>query len=962
MQGVLGLRHDKYSSPFGCVDACDQSFVPISESTSVTKVRSPRSLISRRAVDEKLDARLSGDIAESAVRPILMEELSLALTAGRDEARRRLESGESTGSDTVVELSYLTDQILRVLFDFAVARVFKRGVPTMGEKLSLMAVGGYGRGELAPGSDLDLLFLLPYKKTPFTENLVEYMLYVLWDLGFKVGHAVRTVGENLKQAQADMTIRTALLESRWLWGDQDLAHDLQTQFRAEVVEGTGMAFVEAKLSERDARHERLGDSRYVLEPNVKEDKGGLRDLHTLYWIARYLYGVSNIQGLVDRDLIHDDAALRFRKAYDFLWTVRCHLHYLTGRADNRLTFDLQQQLAERMGYTDHTGGSAVERFMKHYFLIAKDVGGLTRIFVAVLEEKERRKPLLRLPAALRRKTLEGFNVEGSRITVQNDDAFSKDPIKLIRIFHVAQENGLDFHPRALELITRSLHLVSDIREDAEANRLFVNVMTFKGGPERILRLMNESGVFGRFVPDFGRVVAQMQFDMYHVYTTDEHTIRAIGILHRIENSALEDELPIASEVVGKVQSRRALYVAVLLHDIAKGRGGDHSELGAQIALSLCPRFGLTEEETETVSWLVQKHLLMSNTAFKRDLDDPKTIVDFCEAVQSPERLKLLLVLTCADIRAVGPKVWNDWKATLLRELYIRADERMSGGHSTVTLDARINRARAALADRLSDWPAADREEFVSSGFPAYWVTYDADTHERHARFIRAAEHGHQDIAVAFNIDKARAVTEMIIYTPDHPGLFAKIAGALALSNVSIVDAKIVTLSNGMALDTFTVQDFNGTAITTETKLNRIKSRVVAALEGRLRLDRELESAEDRLPSLSHALETPPRVIIDNTASKVYSVIEINGHDRPGFLFDITKMISELALQIGSAHISTYGERVVDVFYVKDVFGMKVANENKIRQVREALGTAIGVPDEFSVRAAKPTAVQSTAAE
>lgn len=474
--------------------------------------------------------------------------------------------------------------------------------------------------------------------------------------------------------------------------------------------------------------------------------------------------------------------------------------------------------------------------------------------------------------------------------------------------------------------------------------------------------MNEVGVFGLFIPDFGRVVAQMQFDMYHVYTTDEHTIRAIGILHRIETGVLKDDLPIASEIVHKIQSRRALYVSVLLHDIAKGRGGDHSKLGADIALNLCPRLGLTEEETETVSWLVRQHLLLSNTAFKRDLDDPKTIVDFCGEVQSPERLKLLLVLTCADIRAVGPKVWNDWKATLLRELYNRADERMSGGHATATLDARVNHARAELAERLADWPEKKREAFVSSGSPAYWVTHDADTLERHARFIRSAQDSEQAIAIAFKIDKPRAVTEMMIYTPDHPGLFEKISGAFSLSNVSIVDAKVITLSNGMALDTFTVQDFNGTALTTETKLNRIKSRVVAALEGRLRLDRELEGAEERLPNRTRALEAPPRVIIDNTASKLFSVIEINGHDRPGLLFDITKAISELGLQIGSAHISTYGERVVDVFYIKDVFGMKIENESKIRQIRDVLGKAIGVPDEFSVLRHTSASLQPKAAE
>jgi [protein-PII] uridylyltransferase len=931
------------------------------EGRSVTKIQSPRTLIDRNALNGRLDSRVGGDVADSQVRPILMEELAAALESGRLEVRRRLESGATTGATTIVELSYLTDQLLRVLYDFATARVFKRGVPTTGEKISLLTVGGYGRGELAPASDLDLLFLLPYKKTPFSENLIEYMLYVLWDLGFKVGHAVRSVSDNIQMARADMTIRTALLESRWLWGDQTLAKELQDRFRADVVEGTGMAFVEAKLAERNARHERLGDSRYVLEPNVKEDKGGLRDLHTLYWIARYLYGVSDMDGLVERGIIHDDAAARFRKAHDFLWTVRCHIHYLTGRPENRLTFDLQPRLAERMGYTDHAGGSAVERFMKHYFLIAKDVGDLTRIFSAVLEEKERRKPIFRLPSALRRRTLEGFVVEGGRISIETEDAFRQNPLKLIRIFHVAQDNGLDLHPRALEAITRDINLISDVRDDEDANRMFIDILTYPAGPETILRLMNEGGVFGGFVPDFGRVVAQMQFDMYHVYTTDEHTIRAIGILHRIESGALKDELPIATEIVHKVQSRRALYVAVLLHDIAKGRGGDHSELGAEIAQTLCPRFGLTDEETETVSWLVRHHLLMSNTAFKRDLDDPKTISDFCGIVQSLERLKLLLVLTCADIRAVGPNVWNEWKATLLREIYTRADERMSAGQSTDSLDARIERARQALAERLSDWPEAEREDFVWSGSPAYWVTYDTDTHERHARFVRDAEASDQKIAVSFEAGRKLPATEMLIYTPDHPGLFSKIAGALSLSNVSIVDAKILTLSNGMALDTFMIQDFTGAPIATETKMNRIKARVIAALEGRLRLDRELKNIKPPINDRSQALEAPPRVIIDNTASKVFSVIEVNGHDRPGLLFDITAAISQLGLQIASAHISTYGERVVDVFYVKDIFGMKVENDSKIRQIRDELGKAIGVPDEFSVRRPK-SAPASTAAE
>jgi len=925
------------------------------------KINNPREIIDRKALTLDLAAMSQQGFSDKEKRGHLLSVLKKALDRGRNHIRRRLDGGHNTGSDTVAETRHLMDQLVRVLFDYANDHVWKRGVPTKVEKTSVIAVGGYGRGDLAPLSDIDLLFLLPYKRTPFTEQFIEFILYMLWDVGLEVGHSVRSINENISQAKQDMTIRTALLESRWVWGDPALADEFQKRFRQEVIEGTGMEFVKAKLEERDARHERFGDSRYVLEPNIKEDKGGLRDLHTLYWISKYLYNISDARVLADNGVIHRNAASKFEKAQEFLWTVRCHIHYLSAKPDNRLTFDLQPRIASAMGYTDHTGAKAVERFMKHYFLIAKDVGDLTRIFCAVLEENVKRKPVFNLGSRLRRKKLEGFVVDGGRLSVTDEATFETDPIKLISIFRTALEHGMDLHPNALELATRNARRVVQLRSDSEANRIFMDILAAPEGPEFALRLMNEAGIFGRFIPDFGRVVAQMQYDMYHVYTTDEHTIRAIGILHKIELGALQAELPVASEVVKKVQSRRALYVAVMLHDIAKGRGGDHSEIGSNIALSLCPRLGLTLEETETVSWLVLYHLLMSDTAFKRDLDDPTSIAGFCELVQSPERLKLLLVLTCADIRAVGPNVWNDWKATLLRELYLRADEHMTSGHKAGSLDHRVGIAREALRNRLGDWTESIRENFVTAGSPAYWVSFNSDEHESHARFIRAAEEADQKVAMDFNILAAGNVTEMLIYTQDHPGLFATIAGALAVSWVSIVDAKILTLSNGMALDTFYIQDNDGRAITADTKLNRIKSRLISALEGRLRFDREL--AETHLPKRAQALEAPPRVIIDNTASKVCSVIEINGHDRPGFLSDVTKAITDLGLQISSAHISTYGERVVDVFYVKDIFGMKVEHNTKIKQIRVALGDAIGVAaDDVAVRSAGRSVSTPAAAE
>jgi [protein-PII] uridylyltransferase len=925
----------------------------------VTHIYKPREIIDRREVHAVLDALAADDTNEESRRAALLEVLKETYTAGFDVVRSRFEKSQYTGIDAVAAHSYLMDQVIRIIFDYATVYSVRRGVPTTGERISIVAIGGYGRGELAPLSDVDLLFLLPYKQTPFTEQLVEFMLYLLWDMGLKVGHAVRSVDENISHAKADMTIRTTLLEARWIWGDQELAAELTARFKKEVKRGTAREFVQAKLDERDQRHEKLGDSRYRLEPNVKEDKGGLRDLHTLYWISKYLYGISDVRKLESMGVLDDDAATRFLKARDFLSTVRCHIHYITGRTDNRLTFDLQREIAPLLGYVDRPGATAVERFMKHYFLVARDVGDLTRIFCTLLEEHGRGKPKFRLPAALRKRSIEGFQVEGGRLSVMDEDTFDAAPIKLLSIFRTALTHKLDFHPSTLRLIAHSARRTASIRKDPEANSVFMDILTSEKGSEAILRLMSECGVFGRFIPDFARVVAQMQYDMYHVYTTDEHTIRAIGILHRIEQGRLKDELPVASEVVGKIQSRRALYVATLLHDIAKGRGGDHSALGAEIALKLCPRLGLTDEETETVSWLVGGHLLMSATAFKRDLDDPQTIIQFCEAVQSPERLKLLLVLTCADIRAVGPNVWNNWKATLLRELYTRADQRMHGGHAAVGIDVRVTAARETLAARLTDWPEGPLESFLSAGPPAFWLTFDAEIQERYARFMRAADEASDKLAFDFMKDDERGATHMVIYAQDHPGLFANIARALALTGISVVDAKILTFSNGTALDTFSLQDQQGHAIASESRIARIKSRVAAILDGSVRFNLELPKMTSRLPERARALEVPPRVIIDNTASKVCSVIEVNGHDRPGFLADVTKAMTDLGLQIFSAHISTYGERVVDVFYVKDIFGMRVEHDTKIRQIREALGETIGVKeDAVSVRRRQPVAAPS----
>jgi [protein-PII] uridylyltransferase len=775
------------------------------------------------------------------------------------------------------------------------------------------------------------------------------MLYSLWDLGLKVGHATRSIDDAVRLARDDMTICTSLLEARWLWGNQEVFDKFRARFQKEIVVSSGNAFVESKLAERDERHDRMGDTRYVLEPNIKEGKGGLRDLQSLFWIAKFLYQVDGVPDLVAKDVLTEEDANRFSKAQSFLWTVRCHLHYLAGRPEDRLGFDVQTALADRMGYTDRAGVKGVERFMKHYFLIAKDVGDLTRVLCAVLEESQK-KSRFRFPSfSFKKFNVPGFAVDGGRLAVTDGKTFAEKPVNLLRLFDEARKNNLDIHPTALRLVTQNLDRINaGVRDDPEANRLFMDMLTARQGSELALRRLNEAGVFGRFVTDFGRVVAQMQYDMYHVYTVDEHTIRAIGIMHRIENGELKEDHPLSSEVVREVQSRNALYVAILLHDIAKGRGGDHSELGAKIALKMGPRLGLDAWETETVSWLVLHHLAMSMTAFKRDLEDPKTVTDFVNLVRSPERLRLLVVLTVADIRAVGPNVWNAWKAGLLRELYERAYEEMTGGSSAERRTVRVETAKTALRERLSHWTEEEIDEHIARGYPNYWLAFDTETHWHHAHLIRMAESKGLRLHIETRIQPDRDATELVVYTPDHPGLFAKIAGAIALTGASIVDAKIVTLANGMALDTFWVQDSLGGAIENKQNLGKLWRRIEDVLYGKVWPGPELEKSRQRaMPSRTRVFKVPPQVFTDNKASATYTVIEVHGRDRLGFLYDVTSAITDLGLQIASAHISTYGESVVDVFYVKDVFGMKVVQDSKIKQIRRRLLAVIepGAKDE-----------------
>ncbi|MBM3518181.1 MAG: [protein-PII] uridylyltransferase, partial [Alphaproteobacteria bacterium] len=578
------------------------------------------------------------------------------------------------------------------------------------------------------------------------------------------------------------------------------------------------------------------------------------------------------------------------------------------------------------------------------------------------EDAHRRRPRLADPQAPAVPAeAEGFLIEGGRIRLLQPEVFAERPVAMIGLFHLADRLALDIHPEVLRALAGRLGGIDQrLRADPQANRLFLEILTSRHKPETALRRMNESGVLGRFVPEFGRVIAQMQYDMYHVYTVDEHAIRAIGLLSRIEKGELAADHPLSDAVVHKVLSRRALYLGLFLHDIGKGRGVDHSEFGATVALKLGPRLGLSAEETETAAWLVRHHLSFSHTAFKRDISDPKTVEDFVALVQSPERLRLLLVLTVADIRAVGPGRWNGWKGQLLRDLYHAAEAMLSGGLAASGRARRVEEAHAALRERMADWPEAAVRAHAARCEDAYWLSADADTHARHARFIARAEERQAPVAIDTRIDRFRAITEVTLFAPDQVGLFARATGALTLSGATIVDAKIFTTIDGMALDTFLIQGAGGGSIDEPAKLARLREAIARALTGPLTLDRPLPLAP-RLKSRTEVFTVAPRVLIDNGASHLHTVVEVNGRDRPGLLFDLARALTGLRLSIASAHIATFGERAVDVFYVKDRFGLKVTKEDALVAIRERLLEALAPPPpspraRISGRPAPPLAV------
>ncbi len=893
------------------------------------------------AVRARIDAAASSTTDPAAMRAEAVRVLRDAQNTGRAAIAGAFADQPFAARPLTRSYTFLTDGLVTAALYLATTYLHPRPNPTLAEHIAVIAVGGYGRGEMAPFSDVDLLFLTPYKITAWAESVIESMLYTLWDIKLKVGHASRTIRDCLRLGQEDFTIRTAMLEHRFLAGHAPLAEEFDTRLKDELFSDGGRDFIEAKLSEREARHRKQGE-RYVVEPNVKEGKGGLRDLQSLFWIAKYIHGVQDAAELVPLGVFRPDEFDRFVQAEDFLWAVRAHMHLITGRPTEQLTFDLQVEVAERMGYRDRAGRRGVEIFMQRYFREATAVGDLTRIFLTKLEATHlKSEPLLERIFRRKPRVRDGYKVINNRLAIVDPDAFLSDKMNLLRLFEEGLRTGMLIHPDAMRLVTANLALIDDeMRGDKEAQRIFLDLLLKHGNPERALRRMNELGVLAAFIPEFEPIVAMMQFNMYHSYTVDEHIIQCIAQLAKIEKGELTESLPIASGILERGVNRRVLYVALLLHDIAKGRPEDHSILGAKIARQVAPRLGLNKSECETVAWLVRYHLLMSDMAQKRDIADPRTVRDFAKAVKTVKRLDLLTVLTVCDIRGVGPSTWNNWKAALIRALYRQTRKALETGMEDLTRENRGVEAKKTLRDALPDWPKSALKTETARHYPPYWQGLHVTAHVDFAEMLREMEDKGDpaEVLIRLHPDEDRDATRACFVMVDHPGIFARIAGALALVGANVVDARSYTTKDGYVTDAFWIQDADGHPYEA-ARLPRLTQMIHKTLKGEV-VAREALKARDKIKKREQAFNVPTHITFDNDGSEIYTIIEVDTRDRPGLLYDLARALASANVYIANAVIATYGEQVVDSFYVKDMFGLKYHSKAKQKSLEAKLRTAI----------------------
>jgi len=873
-------------------------------------------------------------------RALLVEAARAFLYQGQQEIRDRHRSGLG-GRAVVEQVTELNDQLLHTLYRIVSGSL---ALPH-GNSCVLLALGGYGRAQLNPRSDIDLMFYYCSKGQDFAEALAERMLYVLWDLNLEVGYSVRSSRDCINMAEKDLTVRTALLDTRYLTGSRECHAEFDHSVMNKIYSWNSKKFLQEKVVEHQRRMGKYGSSVFLLEPNIKEGEGGLRDLQTALWMAQAKYKCRNLRELIMKGMVTERQGEEFERALDYLWRIRNELHYLSKGKNEQLRFDQQEKIAHFLGYKDSKEAPAVEQFMQDYYAHATHIEHISSYLMAKATgtldaPPERKVHSSRRP--VRRSVGDFFYIHGNELRVEQDDLFEKEPALMMRAFRLAQVQGVKISIQVKTLIRANLHRINDrVRRSRVMTGDFMEILRSPNRVADALRNMHHLRFLNHFIPEFGRLYCKVQHDAYHIYTVDFHSLFALEELIKIRQGEYDKSFGLLSKVANDIEKRGLLLLAALLHDIGKGQGKDHCNKGADMIPTIARRLGLNKEDASRLEFLVRNHLQMAHISQRRDLHDDALIVQFARQMGMSENLRMLFLLTVADIRAVGPDVWSAWKGLLLQELYEKAYDILERGD--FYLESRSERIRnrkrrvvELLKDEYSEPDVKERLKLMSLRY--LFAKHSAEIAD-HMRLIM----DRRDQALVFKAtnETDAKFTELTIVTVDVAGLFTMITGVMAAFNINILGAQIYTHNDGLVLDILQVRGHQGRPIVSQEKWEQVRRALEAVIEGRMMVE---DLVRDR--QQVKALPTPPRprmpsrIEIDNEVSRDYSVLDIYTHDKVGLLYTVSKTLLDMGLYIGVSKISTKVDQVADTFYVRDIFGQKIIDPERIAELREKLLNSI----------------------
>jgi [protein-PII] uridylyltransferase len=870
-------------------------------------------------------------------------------------ALRRWHDAGAGGRAVVERYTAAVDRLIEFLFDAATA-TYRRRYVQLDQRCAVLAQGGYGRGELNPQSDIDLLFLYPHKVTPYVETVTEKILYCLWDTRLQVGHAVRSVKECVRLSTTDLKIKTALIDARFICGDPSLGEEFDRALDREIKPRGTQKFFREKLLESENRHHQYGDSVYLLEPQIKEGEGGLRDLHTALWIAKIKFKVTSLRELAVKGVMNAKELAELEDARDFLFRVRNALHFISGAHQDQLTFESQELVAENLGYRAAEGDTlkGVERFLKDYYLHASTV---TRFAEAIIDRSVNPpRPYRLIGRMMARNIRPGVQIMAGEMVATNGAIFEEDPTELVQLFADAQAHGVRLSPRLADLIRDNAHRIDEtLRTDARVVAAFLSILRWPNRVYETLHEMHKLGVLAQIFPEWAHLRCLVLHDLYHIYTVDEHSLMGVRELERLRAGERAEAAPLLTQAMREVDKVELLFLGMLLHDAGKGLGGGHSEKGAAFARAIAGRLDLNEDEANELEFLVRHHLVMSHLSQRRDIHDDKLVIDFAKLVGTPEALRRLYLLTYADMRATGPKVWNNWKDMLLGETYLRVQEVFSRGFEPEDRAARIARIRERVLEEVEaargTRDASGCAEFLASMPDGYYLTTPEDQIAEHFWLAKRVPEEH--LVTSVSHVPACEFTEFTVATRDRPGLFATLTGVLAASGMNILGARISTSSDGIVVDAFRVSQLERREVVLDdTRWQKVRNTLADVLEGRQQLSQLMAKAErPGILDRKYQPRTSTEVVVQNDASESYTVIDVYTHDRVGILYRIASALFALGLEIHLAKITTNVDQVLDVFYVSEHDGRK---SDRIDEIRARVFEALRDPGaDEGQRAAEP---------